>query len=276
MEQIIFVVWRESIEALLVVGILYSWLKQFGADGTLRYLWFGVTGGVVAALALAGALLGMQQFLSGNGQEIFMLVMMLTAMVLIVHMVLWMREHGRHLHSHFRDQTRKAINNQTFWSISILVAVAIAREGSETVIFLYGMSYAQQSMQDWVSFTGAVALALALAGLTYYLLQAGRYWLSWKHFFRVTEIMLLLLASALLLSAIDKMIGLGWIPAGVDPLWDTSALLSDSSRLGGVISALTGYRAYPALTDVVAWVGFWAVIVGLFKYQSRQSVSATA
>lgn len=274
MEQIIFVVWRESIEALLVVGILYSWLKQLGADSVLKYLWFGVTGGVVTALALAGVFMGMQQFLSGNGQEIFMLVMMLTAMILIVHMVLWMRGHGRYLQSHFREQTQKAINNQSFWSISILVAVAIAREGSETVIFLYGMSYAQQSMQDWASYTGAVVLALALAGFTYYLLQASRYWLSWKHFFRVTEIMLLLLASALLVSAIDKMIGLGWLPAGIDPLWDTSAVLSDSSRLGGVISALTGYRAYPALTDVVAWVGFWAIILGLFRYQSCHAIRA--
>ena len=70
MEQIIFAVWRESIEVLLAVGILYSWLKQLGADGTLKYLWFGVTGGVITALAL----MGMRQFLSGNGQKIFMLV----------------------------------------------------------------------------------------------------------------------------------------------------------------------------------------------------------
>ncbi|WP_336368601.1 FTR1 family iron permease [Marinobacter sp. C2H3] len=276
MEQVIFVVWRESIEALLVVGILYSWLKQFGADGTLRYLWFGVAGGVGTALVLAAALLGLAQYLSGTGQDIFMLIMMLAATGLIVHMVMWMREHGRTLHKHFGDQTRKAIENQAFWSISLLVAIAIAREGSETVIFLYGMSYAQQTMQDWASFAGAVLFAMVLAGGTYYLLQASRRWMSWKHFFRFTEIMLLLLAGALLVSSVDKMISLGWLPALVDPVWDTSAILSDSSRFGGVVSALTGYRAYPSLMTLLVWLGYWAVVLGMFKYQNRQTATPAA
>jgi high-affinity iron transporter len=270
MEQIIFIVWRESIEALLVVGILYSWLQQSGASSALRYLWFGVAGGITVAIALALALLNTQQFLTGDRQDIFMLVMMLTAVALIIHMVLWMRSHGRTLQTHLKQKAQEAVDHQTFWSISILVAVAIAREGSETVVFLYGMSYAQESISDWANFSSAVTIALALAGLTYYLLQAGRYWLSWKHFFRITEIMLLLLASALLLSAADRMIGLGWIPAGIDPLWDTSALLSESSRLGSMVSALTGYRAFPALTDFLVWIAFWVSITGLFYHQRRQ------
>ncbi|TBW49105.1 FTR1 family iron permease [Marinobacter halodurans] len=276
MEQIIFVVWRESIEALLVVGILYAWLRQASVPGAMRYLWFGVGGGILFAIALAAALLGIQQFLGNNGQEIFMLLMMLVAAVLIVQMVMWMREHGRHLHSHLKHETQRALEDRTFWSISILVAIAIGREGSETVIFLYGMSYAQQTTQDWLSFAGAVAVALVLAGFTYSLLQAGRRWMSWKHFFRFTEIMLLLLASSLLLSSVDRMISLGWVPAGIDPLWDTSALLDDTSRFGGVVSALTGYRAYPALTDLIVWLAFWAGIFGLFRLQRRQQAPVTA
>ncbi|MAA65448.1 MAG: FTR1 family iron permease [Alteromonadaceae bacterium] len=283
MEQIVFVVWRESIEALLVVGILYSWLKQTGATGAMRYLWMGVGGGVLMALGLAAALLGMQQFLSGSGQDIFMLVLMLVATGLIVHMVLWMRRHGRHLHSHLTSQTRQALENRSFWSIAALVAIAIGREGSETVIFLYGTSFAQQTAQDWTVFTGAVLLALALAGASYALLQLGRRWLSWRYFFKITEIMLLLLASALLLSAVDRMMALGWLPTGIDPLWDSSGLLDDGSRLGGVVSALTGYRAYPALTDVLAWLGFWLAIAGLFyqqkhyqKHQQKQQQATTS
>src|SRR5690554_1953657 len=270
MEQIIFVVWRERIEALLVVGILYSWLRQSGADGALRYLWFGVGGGIAAAVLLAVALLSAQQVLTGIGQDIFMLVMMLSATTLIVQMVLWMRRHGRRLQNHLAQKTQEAVDHQAFWSISILVAVAIAREGSETVVFLYGMSYAQKTMGDWLSFSAAVGIALILASVTYYLLQADQYWLSWRRFFQITEVMLLLLASALLLSAVDKMIGLGWIPAGIDPLWDSSALLSESTRLGSMISALTGYRAYPALTDLLVWIAFWAIIAGVFRHQRNR------
>ena len=53
MGQVLFIVWRESVEALLVVGILYAWLKNgdVAARRGLPYLWAGVGLGVLAAIA---------------------------------------------------------------------------------------------------------------------------------------------------------------------------------------------------------------------------------
>ena len=59
--------------------------------------------------------------------------------------------------------------------------------------------------------------------------------------------LLLLLAGALLVSGLEKSIALGIVPPLVDPLWDSTRILDDSSRLGGLVAALTGYRARPAL-----------------------------
>ena len=50
--NVVFIVWRESIEALLVIGILQAWLGQQGGDACSRgraYLWAGVAAGLVAA-----------------------------------------------------------------------------------------------------------------------------------------------------------------------------------------------------------------------------------
>lgn len=99
MGQVMFIVWRESVEALLVVGILYAWLKNgdVAARRGLPYLWGGVVAGVVLAAALGAALLGFSELLSGDAQTYFQIAIVLIAAVLIVQMVFWMRKHGRTL-----------------------------------------------------------------------------------------------------------------------------------------------------------------------------------
>jgi high-affinity iron transporter len=84
--------------------------------------------------------------------------------------------------------------------------------------------------------------------------------LTWRTFFRVSEILLLLLAGALLVSGIEKSIGLGIIPPVVDQLWDSTRVLDDSSRVGGVVAGLTGYRARPALLPLIALVAYWIIV----------------
>ena len=88
MEQVLFIVWRESVEAMLVVGILYTWLRSTpeGARG-LKYLWGGVAAGLALAVALALVLLGVSSWLSDEGQEWFQAIMSLAACALVVQML---------------------------------------------------------------------------------------------------------------------------------------------------------------------------------------------
>src|SRR3954471_23939039 len=96
MGNAIFIIWRESAEALLVVGILYAWLsRRPDRSAGLRYLWGGVAAGVGLALALAFAILGLVRMLPERGLDYFQVGMMLAASALIVQMVFWMRRHGR-------------------------------------------------------------------------------------------------------------------------------------------------------------------------------------
>ncbi len=104
---------------------------------------------------------------------------------------------------------------------------------------------------------------------TFWVLQQGGKYLSWRWFFRVTEILLLLLAGALIVSAVDKLIALDVLPALVDPVWDTSGLLDDSGRVGGLVASLTGYRARPALLPLLLLVAYWAALVPLLRRKSQ-------
>lgn len=70
--------------------------------------------------------------------------------------------------------------------------------------------------------------------------------------------LLLLVAAALFTTGVDRLIGLGVLPL-LTPLWDSSAVLDDSSPLGGFVSSLTGYRARPDLVQILGYCAFWAV-----------------
>jgi high-affinity iron transporter len=271
MGQVLFIVWRESVEALLVVGILYAWLKN-GDEGARRgipYLWAGVGVGVLAAIALGAALVGFSEVLSGDAQDYFQTAMVLVACVLIVQMVLWMRQHGRTLKRDMEQSLQQSRRDSNWWGIAVLAALAIAREGSETVIFLYGLGFGQSGHVAGSQIL-AVLIGLGLALLTFYVLQLGGKIFSWRLFFRVTEIMLLCLGAGLFQTGVDKLIGQEILPTLVDQLWSTSALLDDSSTFGSLVATLTGYRAHPALMNLIAYAVYWGVVYLLVRRASRR------
>ncbi|MCM5704079.1 FTR1 family iron permease [Larsenimonas salina] len=269
-QQVLFVVWRESVEAILIIGIVYAWLTQSGARTGLLYLWLGVAAGLGLAGLFGVALMSADSFLAGEAQDVFQAVMVLLACALITQMVLWMRRHARTLKRELHAGLEKSVDRARYWGIAVLVAIAVAREGSETVVFLYGMGMAQLQMGGFAGFLTAAAAGFALALLTFYAMQLGSRLFSWTWFFRVTEVMLLLLASSLLVSGVEKLIGLGWLPAGIDPLWDTSAWLDDSTGLGGLLATFAGYRAFPAETMVIAYGLYGLTVIALLRWQSRR------
>lgn len=275
MGQVIFIVWRESVEALLVIGVLYAWLTATpGAARGKRWL----AAGVLAGLALAGVLAAgiyMAENLFGEHQDAFEALMVLVAAALIVQMVWWMRVHGRSMKRDLEQDLSQQLEQQSWWGVLVLAALAIAREGSETVVFLYGTLSSMPAAD--LPTAGVAALAgLALALATFFLLQIGGKVLNWKTFFRVTEVMLLFLAAALLTSGIEKLQMMGWLPALQDALWDSSAVLDDMSRTGGVVSALTGYRAQPSLMTVLTWCAYWLAMLGFFFRPQRNTASTRA
>lgn len=277
MGQVLFIVWRESVEALLVVGILYAWLNNGDADAQRGkpYLWAGVAIGLIAAVALGAALVGFTEVLSGDAQDYFQVGMVLVACVLIVQMVLWMKHHGRSMKRDMEASLEKSKQDANWWGVTVLVALAIAREGSETVIFLYGLGFGQSGHIDSMQYL-AVFIGFALALLTFYLLQLGGKIFSWRPFFRVTEIMLLFLAAGLFETGVDKLIDKEVLPVVVNQVWNSSWLLDDSSTFGSLVATLTGYRAHPAGMNLIAYAVYWAVIFLLLRRsKNRMAQKAT-
>jgi high-affinity iron transporter len=267
MGNALFIIWRESAEAMLVVGILYAWLRKHpDVKRGMRFLWAGVGAGVGLALVLAAVMLGIATMLSDEGLEYFQLAMMLVAGGLIVQMVFWMRKNGRTLKRDLETNMQSNAARANWWGLLVVVALAVGRESAETVVFLYGLGVQYASI--W-NFLGILALGVGAAWLTFWALQQGGRFLSWRIFFRVSEIVLLLLAGALFVSGIEKLISLDVLPPLIDRLWDTSAVVDDSGRIGGLLAALTGYRARPALLPLLLLASYWAVVGVLLRRSPR-------
>jgi len=179
--------------------------------------------------------------------------MPLVAAGLIFQMVWWMRRHGAGLKRELESGLKTAASQAHWLGMATLAAVAVGREGAESVVFMYGIATGERTSSLLIG----SALGLVLAFVCYGLLVRGSKWISWRLFFRVTEILLLLLGGALLVDGLDKLVGLEALPALGDPLWDAGAILDDGSRGGGLIAAFTGWRARPIGVSYLALAAWW-------------------
>lgn len=253
-----FIVFRESVEALLVVGILQGWLSVHAPAG-LRWLWSGVIGGLILAGALAALLVSLPYWLPEQGLEGFQAGMPIVAASLIFQMVWWLRRHGAALKKGLERDAASAVGAANWAGVAVLAALAVGREGMETVVFLYGL-IGNIPARDFLL---AVGLGLLGACAVYFLLAGGSRWFSWRGFFRTTEWLLLLLGGALLVDGVEKLVGLGAVPALADPLWDSSRLLNDARFPGNWFAALAGYRAMPSGAAYLMLAAWWASVISI-------------
>ncbi|NBM89779.1 hypothetical protein GWI78_07575 [Proteus sp. G2658] len=277
MGQVLFIVWRESFEALLVVGIIYAWIKRSPAPQQgMKYLWGGVVFGLFLAIILALSIYGVFSSLEDIWQSLFMIAMEIIACVLIVQMVYWMNGQGKSLKANIENELTQKTQQQSAWGILLIIAIAIAREGSEVVVFLSSHIMALNT-QTALPFFIEVFIGLLVAAFTLWLFLLTSKVISWRYFFTVTGFLLLFLAVSLLLKAVEEIVNL-LIEIDFElpdffiyPLWDISHILDDSSVFGNFLVSFFAYRSQPIGLSVVTFIVFWVVVALLFKRGARHA-----
>ena len=266
MASTFFVVWRESLEAFLIAGILFAWLKINDDDGRgRRALFAGLAAGVLLAFLLGWTLLTVQDELTGQALDIFQTATLLVAAALITQMVLWMKRHSRQMKARLHADLTFAAERSGYLGVAVVAALAVAREGAETVIFLYGLA------QD------GDLRALAIGSLAGFAGAAATAWLTARSLarlnigllLRLSSVLLLILASSLLVAAVDRLIGADWLPTLLDPVWDSSTLLDDTRGGGRLLADFSGYRARPALSTLLIYGTYWAVVLFAWRRSGR-------
>ncbi|MCE9507942.1 MAG: FTR1 family protein [Alphaproteobacteria bacterium] len=251
------VVFREALEMAMIIGIILAATR--GLSGRMLWIAGGFAGGIAGAGLVAFFTETISSLASGLGQELLNAFILFAASLVIGWTVLWMRKHFRSMTSHIKKVGHDvAQGTMPLYSLSLVIGLAVLREASEIVLFIYGMILSGQGVLS----IAAGSLAGALSGVTVgAMIYFGLLKMSTQYMFKVTNILLILLVAGLSAQGAVFLSAAGYFEGYSLPMWDSSWLISDAGIAGKVLHGLIGYSAHPTLIQGIFYV---ATLTGLF------------
>jgi high-affinity iron transporter len=245
---------REGIEMALVVGILLAYLTQVNARSAHRWVWLGVASAVVVSLGALGLLNALDAEFEGQSEQLFEGTTMVLAAIFLTWMIFWMLRNSRHLKGELQRSVQVVLDRGGMaWGIFFLAFFAVVREGVELALLLFAAPGEGKLLGSIVG----LAIAVGVGVLIY---AFGRR-IDLRTFFRVTTIILVLFAAGLVAHAAHEFAEAGLLAAVEGPkLWSTRGFLPDDEGLGAILRALLGYQDEPTVIEVVAYLGYFAVV----------------
>ncbi len=261
---------REGFEAALILGIIYTYLAKVGARRHFRYATLGALGGALASGLMGVIVAQVSGPLLEVGPDVVGLTVTLVAVLVLTTMTIWMRVHGRAVKGAVEQRMDAALSSQNLWLIASLAFSSVLREGAESVLFIWGLltqataggEAVQAALGGLLGIVAAAALAVALF--------RGFRRVNLRRFFDVTSVLLLLVAAGLLVTAVGRVQGLGWLPMPGTPLWDTSDWLDDHSLIGSILAGILGYRSRPSMVEAGAYAIYLLAALGIMVWVGRR------
>ena len=251
------IVFREVLEAALIVGIVAAATRTI--PGKNRWLAAGIAAGLAGSALVALGTDRIAEMASGMGQELFNAAILGIAVVMLAWHNLWMSSHGAALAANARGVGNSIRDGRRECSVLlVVVGLAVLREGSETVLFLYGIA-ASEGGASMLMLGGGIAGIVAGAAVGY-LVYAGLLRIPLRWFFTATGVLVLFLAAGMASQAARFLVQADIVPSLASPLWDTSSLLPQASIAGTLLHSLVGYDARPAGIQIVFYVTVLVVI----------------
>lgn len=253
------IVFRETLEAALFVGILAAATR--GVLQRSRWLAAGVAVGVLGALAMAAGMDAISAWADGIGAELLNIGIVGLALAMLVWHCVWMSVHGKEMTLGAKRLGAAVRDGEnSLWALAVAVAMAVLREGAETVLFVAGfLSGGSADSQSglWLGVSGGLGAGVLLGLLLYFGLSK----VHPRHLFSVTNVMIWLLAGSLASQLARNLVQAGFVERWSEPVWDISGLLSNDDSLGVLLHALVGYDASPMGLQVVFYLGAIGFIV---------------
>ena len=186
------IVFRETLEASLIVGIIYTILIKNELYESIRKLWIGVAAALVFSI-LVGYLVYIlkESFSNESARALFESVFMFITAGLIWYVIFWLSKHVSD-RKQIEAETNTAVQAST-WGIFFVIFFSILREGFETAIFLLG-SFSMTGSFSYLGFTIGAALAILIG----YLVVVQGKKINLRSFFQATTLLLVFLASGMI------------------------------------------------------------------------------
>lgn len=251
---------REGVEAALIVGIVAAFLVRQGRRDALRPMWVGVglALGMCTAVAL-GLRIGGEE-LPEREQEALETIVGLIAVGFVSYMIVWMRRHARGLKAVLEGEAATALATGSAIGLLTMAFLAVLREGFETAVFL--LAVFQDTSNPGSAGTGAVlglvaAIALGVA------LYHGGVKINLSRFFRITGLVLVLVAAGLFAMSVHTAHEAGWFNSLQSQAIDLSWLVKPGEISGSLLTGMLGLQPKPTVGEALAYL-IYAVPMGLY------------
>ena len=261
---------REGIEAALIIGILLGALRQIRRPEFVPAAWFGTLSASVLSILAAILLTSFGLEMKDPGEAIFEGFTMILAAGLLTWMIFWMSRQARFMKASLEADVHRA-SQLGQRAIFFVAFVAILREGIELALFLTASVFATSNALQTT--LGAI-LGLGTAILLGWSIFAATVRLDLRRFFQVTGFMLVLFAAGLIAHGIHEFTEVGWIPSIIEHVWDLTSIVSGESTLGQLLGALFGYNPSPSLSEMIAYVAYFAGVIITLQLTGRKSQAA--
>ncbi|MGJ7920497.1 FTR1 family iron permease [Neobacillus sp. LXY-4] len=284
--QALLITFREVLEALLIVGIITTYLKRMDHKQYTKYVWLGAGLAVLASVGVAMLFQVVFTGFAAMGSEIYLKVgIMVISTILLTQMVFWMAKHSRDLKGNMEGKMEKFISTGNVVGMVIHSFLVVLREGVETVFFFAAITGGNigAAMQGWGAITGVI-----IAAVISYFFFRGTMHIPLKTFFKVTGAFIILISAGLLVQAISMMQDINLIGSVIPHVYDITWLLPEhpidydhyirdhgvepllSGDVGIFLKALFGYSSMPSIEEVIAYIGYFVGIYLLTSFQNNQ------
>ncbi|KAA8496220.1 Ferrous iron permease EfeU [Porphyridium purpureum] len=280
-----FIVFREVLEAALVIGVMLAYVTRAGADHLKKWVWWG-TGVGVGCSILVGLGLGIpywvagDEVLTGKKMYIFEGFIYLIAACLITWMIIWMLMMGKNLRAAVERQIEDKLDKQNaHWWIFGSVFLNVFREGVEVVIFMIGIGET-----DWRAIPIPAVLGIIVGVVVSIMLFKGLLKLNIGAFFMATSMILVAFAAGLFSRSWHEFQEADWLglyqtdnslerPWWNAIMWSTKACCNDKeNQFFAMLRALFGYQDTPTYLEFITYFGYWFLFSWVTIYIYREQV----
>ena len=254
------ITFREGLEAFLLVGIALSYLARLNASRHNKYIYMGVTAGLLLSLVIAFVFqVIIDQFSSEHYRNLLMAGILIFATAVLSYMAIWMQGQAKAQVGRMQDSIKEHVTSGNLFGLVFLSFLAVLREGFETILFFSALMYSGQGVTLEGGIIGGL-IGLAASVLLVWAIMKGTRQVSLQPFFRWTSLLIIIIAAGLLSSSINMLQAAEYLPVFKTAVFNISHILDDRGTFGTFLRALFGYNSSPNLLPLVVW----AVYLGLF------------
>jgi high-affinity iron transporter len=258
---------REGLEAALIVGIIAAFLGQEGRRDALRQVWIGTAAAVVICIGIGAGLQIVSQDLPQQQQEGLETVVGAFAVAMVTCMIIFMRRHARDLKGDLEGAAASALASGSTRALVLMAFLAVLREGFETAVFLLATFHASgDATTSWLGAVIGILLAVAIG----YGIYRGGVRLNLARFFRITGLVLVVVAAGLVMTAVRTANEAGWLTVGQVQALDLSWLVRPGTPLSSLLTGVLGIQPDPVWIEVIAWLAYLVPMIVIVAWPARR------